>query len=344
MTHDLKVEYTGGSEYDKNKVKTSAKPKKTKPENVVDEYQAFVDKRNREFEEFKNRRNAEFEAFVQKSNAEFEKYKNGKNDIQDFTMVVPAQIEYSVTTGLPIEKIPHYEMDENGNPVNNYYDANGKLIKSVPEKAPDSSQLQTIQPKVSEDTATEKSSAQERIKADEDKIHMSDFISGISDETVSYLKNDKKFTETSDEFVNFEYLIANDKKNLKKEIDNLKNAKTKFEQTPYQDFDEKQKAHNTYFDLRCKVQQLQFDIRNKEHEQGVLMSAMKSYASTIENWEDGQTHHLRTEIFGYGEIDGIYDREYKSVTLPNGHKAYEYNGEYYELSFDGKPSLFDKVE
>ena len=37
-------------------------------------------------------------------------------------------------TGLPADSIPHLETDKNGNKVNNYYDENGKLIRSVPVK------------------------------------------------------------------------------------------------------------------------------------------------------------------------------------------------------------------
>lgn len=37
-------------------------------------------------------------------------------------------------TGLPADSIPHFETDKNGNKVNNYYDENGKLIRSVPVK------------------------------------------------------------------------------------------------------------------------------------------------------------------------------------------------------------------
>lgn len=49
---------------------------------------------------------------------------------------VEAKVEQNQNkTGLPIEQIPHYEIDKNGNPVDNYYDATGTLIKSVPHKS-----------------------------------------------------------------------------------------------------------------------------------------------------------------------------------------------------------------
>ena len=37
-----------------------------------------------------------------------------------------------VETGLPTESVPHLETDKDGNRVNNYYDSNGKLIRSEP--------------------------------------------------------------------------------------------------------------------------------------------------------------------------------------------------------------------
>ncbi len=44
----------------------------------------------------------------------------------------PSEIHFRGEQYLPFEEIPHYEFDENGNPVDNYYDKDGNLIKSVP--------------------------------------------------------------------------------------------------------------------------------------------------------------------------------------------------------------------
>lgn len=46
----------------------------------------------------------------------------------------PAQVNFRGEQYLPIEEIPHLEKDENGNYVDNYYDAEGNLIKSEPHE------------------------------------------------------------------------------------------------------------------------------------------------------------------------------------------------------------------
>lgn len=60
---------------------------------------------------------------------------NGTKKFNVFAEAQKANVNTKTTqTGLPADSIPHLETDKNGNKVNNYYDENGKLIKSVPVK------------------------------------------------------------------------------------------------------------------------------------------------------------------------------------------------------------------
>lgn len=121
------------------------------------EYQAYKDSTYAEYEKYKNDAEEEYNKFksaVEMSQKGFEDTDGTpvENPLvtgppegtdPEYDRLVKGEGVYQYTkseivqrqTGLPIEKIPHLEKDENGNLVNNYYDSAGKLIKSVPHNA-----------------------------------------------------------------------------------------------------------------------------------------------------------------------------------------------------------------
>ena len=114
------------------------------------------------------------------------------------------------------------------------------------------------------------------------------------------------------------------------------NAKAKLDQVPSNDFAAKNQAYFDFYQaqrvLTSKQESLNSINSKKEH----IENSMLSYADKIDHWEDGKTFNVHKRV----ELNGvpIFERkgEVKQITLENGQKAYELNGEeIYALASDG---------
>lgn len=169
---------------------------------------------------------------------------------------------------------------------------------------------------------------------DNEKLHMADFMSNISDKTKEYLKNDQTFTVQSNEYIR----LDDEKQTLKGELASarriLESAKENYENTSYNNFEAKYNAQQTYMNAIETVQNLQYQIMNIENSQKILTKHMVQYAQTIENWEDGTQIKVTSQTTGRGTYERVYTRE----TLPSGEKVYTWNGQQFPLAPNGDPS------
>ena len=109
------------------------------------------------------------------------------------------------------------------------------------------------------------------------------------------------------------------------------------------------------FEAAQQAQDRYYNAQNDYHSAIIILEVMDgaidkasqnafAYATTIERWEDGDIVKYTREAVGYPEIDNIYNKEFKMVTLSNGQKAYESEGKYYQLADDGLPNPYKEIE
>lgn len=99
--------------------------------------------------------------------------KNGKVNVFEEAQKVKSGIK-TTKTELPADSIPHLETDKNGNKVNNYYNENGNLIKSVPVKDTDTE----VKVKNNDDVIV----GEKTLKVEQQKVDVDE-----------YLKSDKNY-------------------------------------------------------------------------------------------------------------------------------------------------------
>ena len=116
-------------------------------------------------------------------------------------------------------------------------------------------------------------------------------------------------------------------------IQDLEKAKTNYDKIPEGDFNTKYTAEKRLYAAENLVRNIEFELMSAEEEQNILMyNKMIPYANTVNNWHDG------AQVEYFSQRAGVSNRIYTCVTLPNGEKAYEYNGEYFSLGPNGEPS------
>lgn len=144
--HDEYNKFRAEREKQYNEFKDNANDRYNKfADEVRINYEEFSNQAGSRFDSYKKAKNDEFDDYFSKKEQEFNDYINGKDghvkkqkdtffNGSSQTVRVEQGIQ-AKSTGLPIEEIPHLEVDENGNKVNNYYDSKGNLVKSEPYKS-----------------------------------------------------------------------------------------------------------------------------------------------------------------------------------------------------------------
>ena len=167
------------------------------------------------------------------------------------------------------------------------------------------------------------------------------YITGLSDETKTYLNNSEQFKGFEEKYIKLLAFQYENEEKIPSKKEALLAAKAKFENASYSDFEAKSAAQKEYFNAQKEYDTVLGNIYNAKKESSELMKDIISYASTINNWKDGTVIVGNRHNINTGKPN-IYNREYTCVTLPNGQKAYAADGKYYQLEADGSPS-FDKL-
>ncbi|MBR3889470.1 hypothetical protein IKJ53_03050 [bacterium] len=269
-----------------------------------DEYKA---KQQAEFNQYKAQQENDYETFVRQKQEEFNAFtEKSAGDAQGAKPAdaSKANAEYAAALSNP---------------------DNWKEVQAQPAQ----------QPLVTNETAP---SAQ---KSTGDAPKLTDYISGLSKETVEYLNNSEQFKGFEKEYTTLLAFQFENKQKLPSKKEALLAAKEKFENTSYSDFEAKSAAQEEYFKAQKEYDTILGNIYGAEKESSELMKNIISYASTINNWKDGVVIVGNRHSVGTGQPD-VYNREYTCVTLRDGQKAYAAEGKLYQLEADGSPS-FDKL-
>lgn len=160
-----------------------------------------------------------------------------------------------------------------------------------------------------------------------------DFIDGISEDTKTYLNSDKQFLGYQDELMGKEKHILEQKTILQEKHKELLAAKAKFDDIPYSNYDEKASAEEEYRITMSAYEAVKGDIYGTAKDAEKMTENLLSYVSVINNWKDGTITDYNLQ--GTGNV--FVKMQFKSVTLPDGRKAYEADGKYYALRSDGMP-------
>ena len=245
-----------------------------------------------------------------------EPYKDTETQLQVQPKTLQPELE-SVETGLPTESIPHLETDKDGNRVNNYYDSNGKLIRSEP---------------VRETTPVAKVSAStDEVAANENQNKPQQHTTDIEE----YLKNDDNYQLHSE--------IYNTHRADFVRIGRQYNVKPG-------DFEDAKKKITNQEDLQAYINSVNtlYNERN----------SLAEYRKEMENWKDGPLNRRMlirrsgeatgtgsdyTEVFRRNEFYVKHNnRVYTNVeriTLKNGQHAWKSDqGVFYPWS-NGKIGL-----
>ena len=196
---------------------------------------------------------------------------------------------------------------------------------------------QDVQAKFLQKPVTTESAPVDTTDKSEGTPKLTDYITGLSDEAKTYLNNSEQFKGFEKEYTALIQFQLIKEQELPGKQEALLAAKQKFEKTPYSDFDAKSAAQKEYFAAQKEYDDVLGSISGAKKEASEMIKNIISYTNTINNWKDGKIIVVNRQSVGTGQSN-IYNREYTSVTLPNGEKAYEYGGKYYQLDADGYPN------
>ena len=282
-----------------------------------------------------------------------------------------------VETGLPTESVPHLETDKNGNRVNNYYDSNGKLIRSEPYKDTETQlqvQPKTLQPELESVETGLPTESVPHLETDKDGNRVNNYydsngklirsepvrettpvakVSASTDEVAANENQNKPQQHTTDIE---EYLKNDDNYQLHSEIYNTHRADFVRIGRQYNvkpgDFEDAKKKITNQEDLQAYINSVNtlYNERN----------SLAEYRKEMENWKDGPLNRRMlirrsgeatgtgsdyTEVFRRNEFYVKHNnRVYTNVeriTLKNGQHAWKSDqGVFYPWS-NGKIGLDD---
>ena len=280
-----------------------------------------------------------------------------------------------VETGLPTESVPHLETDKNGNRVNNYYDSNGKLIRSEPYKDTETQlqvQPKTLQPELESVETGLPTESVPHLETDKDGNRVNNYydsngklirsepvrettpvakVSASTDEVAANENQNKPQQHTTDIE---EYLKNDDNYQLHSEIYNTHRADFVRIGRQYNvkpgDFEDAKKKITNQEDLQAYINSVNtlYNERN----------SLAEYRKEMENWKDGPLNRRMlirrsgeatgtgsdyTEVFRRNEFYVKHNnRVYTNVeriTLKNGQHAWKSDqGVFYPWS-NGKIGL-----
>ena len=202
---------------------------------------------------------------------------------------------------------------------------------------------QDVQSKFPQKPVTTESAPVDTTDKSEGTPKLTDYITGLSDEAKTYLNNSEQFKGFEKEYTALIQFQLIKEQELPGKQEALLAAKQKFEKTPYSDFDAKSAAQKEYFAAQKEYDDVLGSIHGAEKDSAELMKNILSYASVINSWKDGTVIVSNRQSVGTGQSN-VFNREYTRVTLPNGEKAYESNGKYYQLNEQGLPNHDKLIE
>ena len=303
-----------------------------------------------------------------------EPYKDTETQLQVQPKTLQPELE-SVETGLPTESVPHLETDKNGNRVNNYYDSNGKLIRSEPYKDTETQlqvQPKTLQPELESVETGLPTESIPHLETDKDGNRVNNYydsngklirsepvrettpvakVSASTDEVAANENQNKPQQHTTDIE---EYLKNDDNYQLHSEIYNTHRADFVRIGRQYNvkpgDFEDAKKKITNQEDLQAYINSVNtlYNERN----------SLAEYRKEMENWKDGPLNRRMlirrsgeatgtgsdyTEVFRRNEFYVKHNnRVYTNVeriTLKNGQHAWKSDqGVFYPWS-NGKIGL-----
>ena len=303
-----------------------------------------------------------------------------KSSVLTATAAPPMDMQADVpqdknTTGLPTESVPHLETDKNGNRVNNYYDSNGKLIRSEPYKDTETQlqvQPKTLQPELESVETGLPTESVPHLETDKDGNRVNNYydsngklirsepvrettpvakVSASTDEVAANENQNKPQQHTTDIE---EYLKNDDNYQLHSEIYNTHRADFVRIGRQYNvkpgDFEDAKKKITNQEDLQAYINSVNtlYNERN----------SLAEYRKEMENWKDGPLNRRMlirrsgeatgtgsdyTEVFRRNEFYVKHNnRVYTNVeriTLKNGQHAWKSDqGVFYPWS-NGKIGL-----
>ena len=252
--------------------------------NIYAEYKKYQEQQKADFEKYQQQQNTEYQEYMEKQNAEYEKYmrqqdvefENYEKNVSDFgskqkNIMSKAMFTSNEAVGLPIEKIPHLETDENGNKVNNYYDENKKLIKSEPYKAS------------AKEIQIENTPKNEMAKRKVDLISTEQQTNNKKAEIQEYLKKDENYKEWQQYYDKAYSRIFEISQKYGLEATSIELAKSKISNS--EDLQEYVSLLNTLYNER---------------------NSLSKYEEEVANWQDGPLPRNTAKLVRWhGETEGI---------------------------------------
>lgn len=254
---------------------------------------------------------------------ELKEFKNNQE-----LMFVEYKKQREVSQEVENENLDTHVLDDAGTPLSK---ADQKLIDS------NKAYLQDLNSKKGANSTQSTKTSQ-----DFDLIKM---MKHLSDDTKAYLEKDSKFQAT-------EQLIAESIEQRNKHKATIPDLKQQYidAEKEYKalvragDFDAAQQAQDKYYNAQNDYQSAVIVLEVMDDAIDKASQNAFAYATTIERWEDGDIVKFTREAVGHPEIDNVYNKEFKMVTLSNGQKAYESEGKYYQLADDGLPNPYVEVQ
>ena len=321
----MRVDGVDNSGQQDNKPKVQVQSQAAQNVDIHTQYKEFVEKQKSDFNSFRKQAQQEFNDFVKEQNEEFNKALGFERQVVESTPA-PKMVEtgpntpeydkaiHSYEQPKPVDATPAPKMVEKG-PNTPEYD---KAIHSYEQPKPVEAQPPKKAP------ATDKT------------IGFANFVRGISQDTKDYLNSDQIFEQS--ELAYMDAILSSE--NLAKEVSEakaaLQNAKAKLDQIPGNDFAAKKQAYFDFYQAQNVLTSKQETLKGANAKKEYIEDSMLSYATKIDNWEDGKTFDVHKKVVLNGVP--VFERhgEVKQITLENGQKAYELNGEeIYPLAMDG---------